>query len=144
MVDLDALEAAGLANARERADLINYLDSLGFTVEEMVEAERRGRLFGLSGDAVRRTGRPTHSLRTAAEALGLPLDDTAHFWTTLGLSVPNPDDVVLSQVDVDALATCADMRQPKRHCFARRGPTSGSPAATMNSPLPRPGAKWPN
>jgi class 3 adenylate cyclase len=111
MVDLDALEAAGLANARERADLINYLDSLGFTVEEMVEAERRGRLFGLSGDAVRQTGRPTHSLRTAAEALGLPLDDTAHFWTTLGLSVPNPDDVVLSQVDVDALATCADMRQ---------------------------------
>ena len=111
MVDLDALEAAGLANARERADLINYLDSLGFTVEEMVEAERRGRLFGLSGDAVRRTGRPTHSLRTAAEALRLPLDDTAHFWTTLGLSVPNPDDVVLSQVDVDALATCADMRQ---------------------------------
>ena len=70
MVDLDALEAAGLANARERAALIEYLDGLGFTAEEMVEAERRGRLFGLSGDAVRRSGRPTHSLRTAAEALG--------------------------------------------------------------------------
>ena len=52
MVDLDALEAAGLANARERAALIEYLDGLGFTAEEMVEAERRGRLFGLSGDAV--------------------------------------------------------------------------------------------
>jgi class 3 adenylate cyclase len=111
MVDLDALEAAGLANARDRADLIKYLDSLGFTVEEMVEAERRGRLFGLSGDAVRRTGRPTYSLRTAAEVLGLPLDDIAHFWAMLGLSVPSPDDIALSQADVDALATCADMRQ---------------------------------
>jgi len=59
MVDLDALEAAGLANARERIDLIDYLDGLGFTAEEMVEAERRGRLFGLAGDAVRRSGRPT-------------------------------------------------------------------------------------
>ena len=29
MVDLDALEAAGIANARERAGLINYLDRLG-------------------------------------------------------------------------------------------------------------------
>ena len=72
MVDLDALEAAGIANARERGALIEYLDGLGFTAEEMVEAERRGRLFGLAGDAVRRSGRPTYSLRTAAEALEIP------------------------------------------------------------------------
>ena len=56
MVDLDALEAAGIANARERAGLIEYLADLGFTAEEMVEAERRGRLFGLAGDAIRRSG----------------------------------------------------------------------------------------
>ena len=55
--------------------LIEYLDSLGFTAEEMVEAERRGRLFGLAGDALQRSGRPTYSLRTAAEALGVPLDE---------------------------------------------------------------------
>ena len=66
------------------------MDGLGFTAEEMVEAERRGRLFGLAGDAVRRSGRPTYSLRTAAEALGLPLDDVAHFWAMLGLTVPAP------------------------------------------------------
>ena len=47
MVDVDALEAAGIPNARERAGLIEYLDGLGFTTEEMVEAEQRGRLFGL-------------------------------------------------------------------------------------------------
>ena len=90
MIDLDALEAAGIANARERGALIEYLDGLGFTAEEMVEAERRGRLFGLAGDAVRRSGRPTYSLRTAAEALGLPLDDVACFWAALDLTVPPP------------------------------------------------------
>jgi class 3 adenylate cyclase len=110
MVDLDALEAAGIANARERAGLLEYLDGLGFTADEMVEAERRGRLFGLSGDAVRGTGRPAYSMRTAAEAIGLPLDEIAHFWAMLDLTVPGPDEVVLSQADVDALAACAAMK----------------------------------
>ena len=51
-LDFQALEAAGIADPRGRADLIKYLDELGFTVEEMVEAEKRGRLFGLAGDVL--------------------------------------------------------------------------------------------
>ena len=166
MIDLDALEAAGIANARERTGLIEYLDGLGFTTEEMVEAERRGRLFGLAGDAIRRSGRPTYSLRTAAESLGLPLEDVTHFWAMLGLTVPGPDDVALSQADVDALATCAAMKAnmgddggstaPHRRRYGPAGggrddiaadlvgPTSGSPAATTNSPPRGPGANWLN
>jgi class 3 adenylate cyclase len=101
--DFDALEAAGIANARERAGLIKYLDSLGFSVEEMVEAEHRGRLFGLAGDVLQWSGRPTYSLRTAADALGVPLKDVAHAWTLLGLTVAGPDQPTLSQADVDAL-----------------------------------------
>jgi adenylate cyclase len=88
VVDLDALEAAGIANVRERTGLIEYLDSLGFTTEEMVEAEQRGRLFGLAGDAIRGSGRPTYCLRTAAESLGLPLHDVAHNWAMLDLQEP--------------------------------------------------------
>jgi len=72
VVDLDALDAAGIADALKRAGLIEYLDSLGFTADEMVEAERRGRLFGLAGDVLQWSGPPTYSLRTAAEALGAP------------------------------------------------------------------------
>ncbi len=105
MVDFDALEAAGVANARGRADLIEYLDGLGFTAEEMIEAESRGRLFGLAGDVLQWSGRPTHSLRAAADALGVAVDDVAYAWTTLGLTVAGLDDLVLSQADVDALAT---------------------------------------
>ena len=110
MVDLVALEAAGIADARQRSGLIEYLADIGFTTDEMVEAERRGRLFGLAGDALRRSGPPTYSLRTAAETLGVPLDEVTHYWAMLGLSVPGEDDVALSQADVDALATCAAMK----------------------------------
>lgn len=40
LVDLDLLEAAGIQDAHDRALLIEYLDTLGFTAEEMVEAHR--------------------------------------------------------------------------------------------------------
>jgi len=104
-LDFEALEAAGIARPRERADLIKYLDRLGFTVEEMVEAERRGRLFGLAGDVLQWSGRPTYTLQTAAEELGLSADDVAHAWALLGLTVAGPDIPVLSQADVEALST---------------------------------------
>jgi len=108
--DFDALEAAGIANARERAGLIEYLDSLGFTVDEMVEAERCGRLFGLAGDALQRSGPPAYSMRTAADALGVPLKDVEHAWAMLGLTVASPDALALSQADVDGLATWVAMK----------------------------------
>ncbi|MDT7766016.1 MAG: hypothetical protein QOC63_5436 [Mycobacterium sp.] len=109
MADFEALEAAGIANAREREGLIKYLDGLGFTVEEMVEAERAGRLFGLAGDALQRSGRPAYSLRTAAEALGVPIHDVERAWVALGLNIAQPDQLALSQADVDALATWAEL-----------------------------------
>jgi class 3 adenylate cyclase len=103
--DFDALEAAGIANPRERADLIKYLDGLGFTVDEMVEAERRGRLFGLAGDVLQWSGPPLYTVQTAAEVLGLPTEEVARAWALLGLTVAGPDVPALSQADVDALAT---------------------------------------
>jgi len=104
-LDFEQLEAAGIANARGRADLIEYLSELGFTVDEMIEAERRGRLFGLAGDVLAWTGRPIYTLQTAADELGLPADDVARAWALLGLTVAGPDVPALSRADVDALAT---------------------------------------
>ena len=103
--DFEALEAAGIANPRERADLVKYLDDLGFTVDEMVEAEQRGRLFGLAGDVLQWSGRPIHTMATAAELLGLSPEEVTHAWGLLGLTVAGPDVPALSQADVDALAT---------------------------------------
>lgn len=104
-LDFEALQAAGIANPRERADLIKYLDELGFTVDEMVEAERRGRLFGLAGDVLAWSGPPIYTLQTASEVLGLSAEDVAQAWALLGLTVAGPDVPALSQTDVDALAT---------------------------------------
>ncbi|OBG29298.1 adenylate/guanylate cyclase domain-containing protein [Mycobacterium sp. 852002-51057_SCH5723018] len=104
-LDFDELEAAGIANPRERADLIKYLAGLGFTVDEMVEAERRGRLFGLAGDVLAWSGRPVYTVQSAAEELGLSADDVARAWALLGLTVAGPDVPALSQADVDALST---------------------------------------
>ncbi|KUI42753.1 hypothetical protein AU198_06495 [Mycobacterium sp. GA-1199] len=105
MVDLDALQAAGIADAHARAGLIAYLDSLGFSAEDMVEAERRGRLFGLAGDVLQWSGPPTYTLQAAADQLGVPLADLAHAWQALGLRVSGPDVPALSRADVDALAS---------------------------------------
>jgi class 3 adenylate cyclase len=110
VVDFDALEAAGIANARGRAGLIKYLDSLGFSVEEMVEAEGRGRLFGLGGDVLQWSGRPTYSMRTAAEELGVRVEDVEHAWALLGLTVAGPDYLALSQADIDGLAAWFQMK----------------------------------
>jgi adenylate cyclase len=103
VVDFDALEAAGIANARQRAGLIEYLDKLGFTADEMVEAERRGRLFGLAGDVLQWSGRPVYTFRTAAQVLDVPLDELVHAWEVLGLRVADPDEPALSETDVDGL-----------------------------------------
>ena len=110
MVDFDALEDAGIADARQRAPLIEYLEGLGFTAEQMVDAERRGRLFGLAGDVLQWSGPPEYSLRAAAETLGLPVADVERAWAALGLTVAGPDVATLSQADVDALRTWAEMR----------------------------------
>jgi len=109
-LDFDALEAAGIADPRARADLIKYLDELGFTVEQMVEAERRGRLFGLAGDVLAESGRPIYTVATAADELGLPADYLARAWALLGLPVAGPDVPMLSQADVDALSTWLSMK----------------------------------
>jgi len=104
-LDFDELQAAGIANPRERADLIRYLLGLGFTLEEMAEAERRGRLFGLAGDVLQSSGRLVYTLQSAADELGLSPDDVAHAWGLLGLTIAGPDEPALSQADVDALST---------------------------------------
>lgn len=110
MVDLDALAAAGVQDAHERARLIEYLDTLGFTAEEMVEANSRGRLAGLAGDVLQQPGPPIYSVRAVGEALGVPAEHVAQAWTLLGLTVEDPDLPMFSQADVNALSTWFEMR----------------------------------
>lgn len=108
--DFDAIQAAGILDARARSGLIEYLVGLGFTTEEMAEAERRGRLFGLAGDVLLWSGPQTYTLRSAADSIGVTVEAVAHAWAILGLTVDDVDTPALSQADVDGLATWAEMR----------------------------------
>jgi len=110
VIDFDEFEAAGIANARDRAPLIEYLDDLGFSVAEMAQAEREGRLYALAGDALIRSGPSTFSLRSAAAELDLPLADVEQIWAVLGFATADPDEVMLNGLDVAAIATCAETR----------------------------------
>lgn len=108
-MDLAAAAAAGIRDAAARAGLLEYLETQGFSLAEMVEAERQGRLFALAGDAVIRSGPAVHSLRSAAAELGLPLADVAHAWAVLGLTVADADQPALTEADLDGLRTWAQM-----------------------------------
>lgn len=110
MVDLDKLAAAGIRDVQQRVALLEYLDGLGFTVDEMAQAEQEGRLFGLAGDALIRSGPPQYSLRDAATSTGLPLHEIEHAWAVLGLTAASSDAVILSQADLDGLHTWAELR----------------------------------
>ncbi|MDT5229052.1 MAG: hypothetical protein QOH94_2845, partial [Mycobacterium sp.] len=105
------MQAAGIADPRARSGLLEYLAGLGFTVDDMAEAERRGRLFGLGGDALQQSGPQTYTLRTAAESIGVAVEVIEHGWSMLGLTIAGSDTVALSQADVDSLATWVDMRE---------------------------------
>jgi class 3 adenylate cyclase len=109
-LDFEAIEAAGIADPRARAGLLEYLAGLGFSIDDMAAAERRGRLFGLAGDALLQSGPQTHTLRTAAESIGVAVTDVEYAWSMLGLTAGDVDTEMLSQADVDALATWVAMR----------------------------------
>ncbi len=75
----------------------------------MVEAERRGRLFGLAGDVLQRSGLPSYTLTEAAGELGVPVEELAHAWSALGLSAHTVQPV-FSQVDIDGLGAWVAMK----------------------------------
>ncbi|UMB71597.1 adenylate/guanylate cyclase domain-containing protein [Mycobacterium paraterrae] len=114
-LDFEAIQAAGIADAQARAGLLEYLASLGFTVDDMAQAERRGRLFGLAGDALLQSGPQTFTLRTAAQSLAVPVTDVEYAWAMLGLTVEDSDTPALTQADVDALGTWIAMRARLGH-----------------------------
>ena len=109
-LDFDAMEAAGIGDARARSELLEYLAGLGFSADEMADAERRGRLFGLAGDVLLWSGPQTYTLRSAADSIGVTVEAVEHAWAILGLTVDDVDTPTLSQADVDSLATWAAMR----------------------------------
>src|SRR5581483_936948 len=113
-VDVGELTAAGLydesaPNAAGRLELLEYLIDQGCTVEEMVAANQRGRLFALSGDRIVIPGRDEFSLREMAERTGSDLDTVAKIWRALGFVELGPDDGLACEADLVAVQTTVDL-----------------------------------
>ena len=110
VVDIEAIAAAGVRDAERRLELLSFLTEQGFTPAQMAEADARGRLFALAGDVYVQSGPATHSLRSAARELGLPVGEVEHAWSALGLTVADADTLALSEADLDGLRTWAEVR----------------------------------
>jgi class 3 adenylate cyclase len=109
-MDHELAEAAGIANAASRSDLLDYLESVGFSLDEMVEAELQGRLFALAGDAQVRSGPPIYTLRDVSNTLAIPVTEVAAAWYALGLTAGDVDARLLSEADLEGLRTWAMLR----------------------------------
>lgn len=113
-VDWDALAEAGLYDpeadgATDRRALLEFLDGEGCTLDEMVAANERGRLFGLAGDRKVRPGRDEFTLREAADQTGLDLGLVTRLWRAYGLPLVGPDTKVASRADVETLPLFATL-----------------------------------
>lgn len=113
-MDLAEYEAAGLYDpaspqAQARAELIGYLLEIGCTLEEMVTANERGRLFALAGDRLIIPGRDQFSLAEIATTTGAPITTIRAIWRALGYVDAADDEPVASLEEVEAVRVCADM-----------------------------------
>ncbi len=114
-MDLAALQSAGLydpqdVSAPQRVELLAFLTDEGCTVEEMVLAHGRGRLFALAGDRQIRPLVGLLSLRETAVALDQDVDVLAGAWRTFGLPDQGLDAPQLTADDLETLRTYLDVR----------------------------------
>ncbi len=110
--DWSVFVTAGLIDADDpapeaRKALIEFLVDQGFSLEQMISANQRGRLFALAGDHVLRPGAFALTLAQVAEITGLDETFVRRLWRALGLIGSESDEAVASEEDITAFGTMA-------------------------------------
>jgi class 3 adenylate cyclase len=113
-VDVGDYAAAGLydenaPDAVQRLELLEYLVEEGCTLEEMVAANGRGRLFALTGDRIVIPGRDQYSLSEVADRTGSDIETVCKIWRALGFVDPGAHERVACEADVAAIQTVVEM-----------------------------------
>lgn len=103
-------EGAGLYDpaapgAADRLALLRYLRDRGATLDEMVAYAGQGRLPALAGALVRREHRTRYAPGDLARLGVVDLDTYGRVFRAAGLPVLDPDEVGLTDLDADALAS---------------------------------------
>lgn len=108
MDDRTAWQAAGIydpatPDAETRAALLAYLTQLGATLDDMVEADRLGRLPGLAGNLTRRSDAEVFTPRQLAAEGAVSLEQFGRVWRAAGLVEVGADEAVLTAADRETL-----------------------------------------
>ncbi len=90
------------ADGGQRRALLEYLIEQGCTLDEMVAADRRGRLFGLAGDRILRPGARELTFDELAERVGGDADTLRRLWRAFGLADWDGDAGVASVDEAEA------------------------------------------
>ena len=84
--------------------VVRYLEELGATEEEIVDAVATGAIGALALEVALRGDAPTVPFGEAAEQAGLTFEDAARHWRALGFPAPTRDAPRLSPQGVEALS----------------------------------------
>lgn len=111
MHDVDRLREAGLydpadAEAAERLELLQFNLDQGVTVDELIEAERLGRLSYVGGDPHIRSTGSRLSLDELAARTDTEVETLVRLWRAAGLIDPRDDDKALTEADIEVIELC--------------------------------------
>lgn len=89
--------------AAERLELLRFNLEQGVTVDELVAAERLGRLHYVGGDPHIRPDGVSLTLAELAERPGVDEAEVARIWRSAGLVDPDCGAITLSEADVEVI-----------------------------------------
>lgn len=97
----------GAPTADDRLALLKWLQAEGLTLEEMVEAAARGRLFAAVGDRILRGRGRRLTIDDCADVAGMHRDRFVALWRALGFPDPAPGSLLLTEVEARTFSVVA-------------------------------------
>ncbi|MEM9516882.1 MAG: adenylate cyclase regulatory domain-containing protein [Actinomycetota bacterium] len=113
MASVEEYRAAGLYNPAENADdrlaLLHWLEQQGFSIGDMVEADRYDRLLSLAGDRRLLLGDARRSRREAIEQSGMEPAVFDEVVIALGFVPFDDDEITFSDADIATVAAIGSL-----------------------------------
>ena len=108
-MDVKELQSAGLydpgaKDADKRLALLQFNLEQGVTIEEMVAADKEGRLAFVAGERLLWGGEKRISLSEVAARTGQPVEVLAKMWRASGFADPDPDTPFFTESAVEVLS----------------------------------------